>query len=132
MTTLPPLRFRPEFKEYLWGGRRLETLLGKRLGDGPAYAESWEVVDHAEDQSVVAEGPLTGKTLHQLVVEYGQDLFGQDHPQQQFPLLLKFLDAQKTLSVQVHPDDKQAAQLDPPRPWPRPKRGSSSPPNRGA
>ena len=105
-----PLTFRPLLKEYVWGGRRLGTLLGKPIGDGDRYAESWEIVDHGADQSVVADGPFAGATLHELVKEHGQDLFGRHHPQRQFPLLLKFLDAQLTLSVQVHPNDAQGAE----------------------
>jgi mannose-6-phosphate isomerase len=109
-----PLRFQPLFKEYVWGGRRLGTVLGKPIGDGDRYAESWEIVDHGTDQSVVADGPLAGHTLHELVTNYGPELFGRHHPQPQFPLLLKFLDAQLTLSVQVHPNDAQGAKLTPP------------------
>jgi mannose-6-phosphate isomerase len=114
MTPLPPLRFRPILREYLWGGRQLGSQLGKALGDGQHYAESWELVDHGADQSIVAEGPLVGTTLHELVTQHGPALLGRHHPQKQFPLLFKFLDAQKTLSVQVHPNDEQAARLDPP------------------
>ncbi len=114
MTNLPLLRFKPILREYLWGGRRLGTELDKPIGSGPHYAESWEVVDHREDQSVVADGPLAGKTLQQLVKEHGRELFGRHYPRDQFPLLLKFLDCQRTLSVQVHPNDEQGAKLDPP------------------
>jgi mannose-6-phosphate isomerase len=109
-----PLRFVPVLKEYLWGGRRLGTALGKPIGSGDHYAESWEIVDHGADQSVVAEGPLAGKTLHELVNQYGEALFGRHHPRSQFPLLFKLLDAQQTLSVQVHPNDEQGALLTPP------------------
>jgi len=108
------LRLQPLFRRYLWGGRRLETMLGKPLGEGDDYAESWEVVDHGDDQSVVAAGPASGLTLHQLVVEHGAELLGRHNPIRQFPLLFKFLDCNRTLSVQVHPNDEQAAQLDPP------------------
>ncbi|NIL95603.1 MAG: class I mannose-6-phosphate isomerase [Planctomycetales bacterium] len=114
MAELYPLRFRPIFRRYLWGGRRLHTVLAKSIGDGDDYAESWEVVDHGEDQSIVAVGPLGGKTLQELVRYRGAELFGRHHPQPSFPLLWKFLDANQTLSVQVHPNDRQAAQLDPP------------------
>jgi mannose-6-phosphate isomerase len=113
MALLPPLRFKPILKEYLWGGRRL-ALLGKSLDDGAHCAESWEIVDHGDDQSIVVDGPLAGTRLHDLVVQAGSALFGRHHPHSQFPLLLKFLDCQKTLSVQVHPNDAQAARLDPP------------------
>ncbi len=109
-----PLRFQPLFRRYLWGGRRLETMLGKSLGAGDDYAESWELVDHGEDQSVVLNGPAAGLTLKQLVAEHGEELFGRHVGQNQFPLLFKFLDCNRTLSVQVHPNDAQGAQLDPP------------------
>jgi mannose-6-phosphate isomerase len=100
-------------REYLWGDRRLAEL-GKPIGDGDHYAESWEVVDHGADQSIVADGSLSGTKLHELVTRHGPALFGRHHPQRQFPLLFKYLDCQQTLSVQVHPNDEQAAKLDPP------------------
>ncbi|HWB13432.1 MAG TPA: type I phosphomannose isomerase catalytic subunit [Pirellulales bacterium] len=111
---LPPLRFEPILRRYLWGGRRLGTLLGKALGEGDDYAESWEVCDRPGDQSRVARGPLEGLSLGELVRQRPDELLGRHAPLERFPLLFKFLDAQKTLSVQVHPDDDQAGQLDPP------------------
>ena len=111
---LYPLRFTPLFKRHLWGGRRLATELGKAIGDGDDYAESWEVVDHGGDQSVVSDGPLKGTTLAELVAKHGEALLGIDYPQTGFPLLWKFLDAHRVLSVQVHPDDARASQLVPP------------------
>src|SRR5262249_35847655 len=93
-----PLRFHPVLKEYLWGGRRLGTLFAKPIGSGDHYAESWEIVDHGADQSVVDSGPLAGKSLHEVVTEHGPELFGRHYPQPQFPLLFKFLDAHQTLS----------------------------------
>ena len=116
MTQLYPLRFEPLYRRYLWGGRRLQSLLGKSLGAGDDYAESWEVVDHGADQSVVAAGPLQGWTLAKIIAAYGRELFGRHFDAmatQRFPLLFKFLDCQRTLSVQVHPDDDSAARLDP-------------------
>lgn len=113
MTHLEPLRFEPLFRRYLWGGRRLATQLGKPIGEEDC-AESWEIVDHGADQSIVVAGSQQGRTLRELVSEHGAELLGRHHPQSQFPLLFKFLDAQQTLSVQVHPNDEQAAQLDPP------------------
>ncbi|MEX2112955.1 MAG: type I phosphomannose isomerase catalytic subunit [Pirellulales bacterium] len=113
MTTLYPLRFQPILRRYLWGGRRLETL-GKTLDEGNDYAESWEVVDRGADQSQVAFGPLAGRTLHELMIEHRAALLGRDAHGDRFPLLVKFLDAQKRLSLQVHPDDARAARLDPP------------------
>ena len=113
MAALYPLRFQPILRRYLWGGRRLETL-GKSLGDGNDYAESWEIADHGADQSRVIAGPLAGMTLSELVTLHGQALLGRHAPQQQFPLLIKFLDAHSQLSLQVHPDDARAARLTPP------------------
>lgn len=109
-----PLRFQPLFRRYLWGGRRLGDRLGKSIGPEPDYAESWEVVDHDDDQSVVIAGPLAGATLGELVRERGPDLLGRHAPRTRFPLLMKLLDCNRTLSVQVHPNDQQAAQQSPP------------------
>ena len=114
MPPLYPLRFQPLLKRYLWGGRRLADVLGKPIGAGADYAESWEVVDHGHDQSVVDSGPLAGFTLHKIVQTRGQELLGRHAPQSRFPLLFKYLDCQQDLSVQVHPDDAAAAMLDPP------------------
>ena len=114
MISLYPLRFRPVFRRYVWGGRRLESSLGKALPPGNDWAESWEICDRSSDQSVVEFGPLAGTTLGELVRQRGADLLGLNHPQNQFPLLLKFLDAAQTLSVQTHPDDSRAAKLMPP------------------
>src|SRR4051812_10563398 len=113
MTQLPPLRFRPILRDYLWGGRRLAEL-GKNIGDAERVAESWEIVDHGADQSIVVGGPFAGQSLHQLVNEHGAALLGRHDGRHRFPLLFKFLDCQKTLSVQVHPNDAQAAKLNPP------------------
>ena len=111
---LYPLQFRPVFREYIWGGRRLGDVLGKPIGDGPRYAESWEVVDHGNDQSVVARGPLEGKTLGEVLREAPTGLLGSDAPREQFPLLLKYLDCNRVLSVQVHPDDEYGQRMSPP------------------
>ena len=114
MPALYPLRLKPILQEYLWGGRRLGSLLGKPLGSGETYAESWEVVDHPDGQSVVENGPFAGKTLGELSLEFPSELFGNGPTPERFPLLFKYLDALKTLSVQVHPNDEQGAQLTPP------------------
>lgn len=114
MSTLGPLRFQPILRDYLWGGTRLATELHRPLGALARAAESWEIVDHGTDQSVVAGGEHAGKTLHQLVRESGSTLLGRYAPLAQFPLLFKFLDCCQTLSVQVHPNDAQAAKLSPP------------------
>jgi len=114
MIPLYPLRFEPVFRRYIWGGRRLATVLGKPIGPGDDYAESWEIVDRGDDQSIVAAGPLAGLTLHRLLQDRGKNLLGRHRHHERFPLLFKFLDAQQRLSVQVHPDDEAAVRLDPP------------------
>lgn len=114
MPALYPLRFHPLLKRSLWGGRRLETVLDKPLPEGNDFAESWEVADHGGDRSLVAAGPLQGASLGELTAKRGQELLGRHHPQSRFPLLFKFLDSNKALSVQVHPNDAAAALLNPP------------------
>ncbi|WP_435019385.1 type I phosphomannose isomerase catalytic subunit [Tundrisphaera sp. TA3] len=103
---LHPLRFEPIYKRLIWGGRRLSTVLHKSIGEGSEYAESWEISDHRTDVSRVVEGPLAGTSLRDLIREHGENLFGKAiGSRDQFPLLVKFIDAQQDLSVQVHPDD---------------------------
>lgn len=108
-----PLRFAPILKQYIWGGRRLGSMLCKPVGSATDYAESWEVVDHRDGQSIVSSGPHTGMSLGELVSQLPNELFGTKQ-YDRFPLLFKFLDANKTLSVQVHPDDAYAQMMDPP------------------
>ena len=83
--------------------------IGSRLftAHGPGFVQ--ELVDRGDDQSVVAAGPLAGQTLGSLVLHHGRDLLGRHAPLAAFPLLFKFLDACRDLSVQVHPDDARAA-----------------------
>jgi mannose-6-phosphate isomerase len=110
--SLHPLRFEPILKELIWGGRRLGTVLGKPLGAGEHYAESWEIADHRDDVSRVAEDRLKGTTLRELVRRRGVEVLGPAvGPVDQFPLLVKFLDANQVLSVQVHPDDERGRRL---------------------
>ena len=109
-----PLLLQPRYRRYIWGGRRFATALGRDLPLGDDYAESWELVDRGDDQSIVAAGPLEGRTLGSLVRDHGHDLLGRHAPLPAFPLLFKFLDACRDLSVQVHPDDARAAKLLPP------------------
>ena len=97
---LYPLRFEPLLRRYIWGGRRLATLLGKSLPAGEDFAESWELVDHQETQSVVRFGPLQGLSLSELCQRFGEKLLGSGNDSDGFPLLFKFIDAQQDLSVQ--------------------------------
>ena len=97
--------------ERIWGGRRLETLFGKVLPTGARIGESWEIVDRAEAQSVVRDGPWRGKTLHDLWQLHRREIFGDIADSPRFPLLIKLLDAQEKLSLQVHPPAAVAAEL---------------------
>lgn len=107
-----PLIFEPIFKTRIWGGRKLASLLGKRLPARDGIGESWEIADLEDDQSVVANGPARGKRLGELVGEWGADLLGRAELfEGRFPLLIKFLDATQTLSVQVHPDAAMARRM---------------------
>jgi mannose-6-phosphate isomerase len=107
-----PIVFEPLFMERVWGGRRLETLYGKRLPQGTRIGESWEIVDRPEAQSVVHDGPLRGYTLHELWTQHRDALFGSGLPDsERFPLLCKMIDAQDRLSVQVHPPAEVAARF---------------------
>jgi mannose-6-phosphate isomerase len=109
---LSVLQFTPIYQERVWGGRNLESLYGRTLpkADVP-YGESWEICDRAEAQSVVKDGPLAGWSLHDLWTRARNEVFGfalSSHPASRFPLLIKILDAQEDLSMQVHPDDASA------------------------
>ncbi len=106
-----PLVFQPLFMERIWGGRRLESLYGKRLPPGVPIGESWELVDRPEAQSVVDNGAWRGRTLHDLWMNERQHVFGAIDEAPRFPLLIKLLDAQEKLSVQVHPPSSTAKEM---------------------
>jgi mannose-6-phosphate isomerase len=103
---LYPLKFAPLYQYRLWGGRRLGDLLGATLpGDGPV-GEAWVLSDRDDHPSRVANGPLEGQTIGQLLDRFREPIMGRLAPRfRRFPLLLKFLDAHAVLSVQVHPSD---------------------------
>ncbi|RIK38514.1 MAG: mannose-6-phosphate isomerase [Chloroflexi bacterium] len=106
-----PLTFTPIFKDYPWGGRNLGEKLGRRIPDG-AVAESWEIAAHSNGSSIVNNGPLAGKSLAEVQQQLGVALLGDRNEaalaRGKFPLLVKLLDANAWLSVQVHPDDEYA------------------------
>ncbi len=102
-----PLSFEPICKDYIWGGRNLETKLGREIPAG-IVAESWEIAAHPNGQTKVTAGPLAGHTLGALQAHLGERLLGSDDDAVGFPLLIKLLDANRWLSVQVHPDDAYA------------------------
>lgn len=120
---LYPLTFEPIYKEKVWGGRSFETL-GRDLPgtDANGIGESWEIADLATtsvsggggnaEYSVVANGPLKGQSIRELMQTYGEAVLGkgvQPSDDGGFPLLIKFLDAKENLSVQVHPSPEYAA-----------------------
>jgi mannose-6-phosphate isomerase len=105
---LYPLLFEPALVERVWGGRQLETRLGKKLPAGRPIGESWEIYW----KNRIANGEFRGKTLGDLIKEYPEAIVGSKDADPEFPLLIKFIDAQDWLSVQVHPDDKLAAELE--------------------
>jgi len=109
---LYPLTFSPIFKERVWGGRRLEQLYRKPLPPGVPIGESWEISDRPGDTSVIANGPLAGEDLHWVLENHPRELLGERVTHQgRFPLLIKILDAQDRLSLQVHPPASKAAAL---------------------
>jgi mannose-6-phosphate isomerase len=114
MKTALPIFFEPLAMERVWGGHRFESFLGKSIPHGVPIGELWEMVDRPEAQSVVHDGPLKGKTLHELWTKRRAEVFGSNHlsnPSPRFPLLIKLLDARERLSVQVHPPLSRAAEL---------------------
>ena len=111
-STLYPLTFHPIFQERVWGGTSLSRLYQKQLPPGKVIGESWEIVDRPEAESVIAHGPLAGKTLRWLMDQHGSEVLGRPVPAgTRFPLLIKILDAKEKLSVQVHPPADVALRL---------------------
>ena len=108
---LYPLKFRPIFKEKIWGGQKINTILKKDFGDLDNCGETWELSGVEGNISSVSNGPLASKSLNELIVNYKDGLVGSSIYQSfgdEFPLLIKFIDAAEDLSIQVHPDDELA------------------------
>lgn len=111
MSALYPLKFKTIYKDKIWGGQKIKTYLHKDFGSLPNCGETWEISGVKSDVSVVASGTLEGESLADLLEQYKDELVGKkvyDHFGNIFPLLVKFIDANDDLSVQVHPDDKLA------------------------
>lgn len=106
-----PIQFVPIYQKRAWGGRKLESWFHRQLPDDAPYGESWELVDRPEAQSVVAKGEFAGLTLGDLWNHRRRDIFGPDACGERFPLLFKILDAEKNLSIQVHPPAEIAEEL---------------------
>ena len=110
--TLYPLSFKTIFKDKIWGGQKIHSVLGKDFSPLPNCGETWEISGVNDNVSVVENGPLAGKTLTELIETYKGQLVGEAVYEKfgtDFPLLVKFIDANADLSIQVHPDDELAA-----------------------
>lgn len=106
------LAFNPLYMERVWGGRGLEAKLGRSLPEGKVIGESWELVDREGEQSVVASGEHAGKTIRELLESSAADILGPERDgSQPFPVLIKWLDCQDRLSLQVHPPAEIAPSL---------------------
>lgn len=105
-----PLKFRPILKQRIWGGQRLRVL-GKGIAADEKIGESWELADLPEDKSVISNAELAGQTLSSIIQNYPKEITGDENFTGPFPLLIKLLDAQDILSVQVHPDEQTCVRL---------------------
>lgn len=108
---LYPLKFKPIFKQRVWGGQKLREFFDKDIPPGEKIGESWELADLPDDKSVIANGGLAGQTLGSAIKKYPKEITGNENFAGPFPLLIKFLDAQDILSVQVHPDPQTCRRL---------------------
>lgn len=109
---MQPITFVPLYMQRVWGGRALESEYARKLPDGAPYGESWEIVDRADEQSIVRDGAFAGRTLHQLWTGHREEVFGPGlGDSERFPLLIKVLDARDDLSIQVHPPAAVAPEL---------------------
>lgn len=107
-----PLAFSPIYQTRVWGGRRLESALGRSLPPAEPVGESWEIVDRPEAQSIVSSGPFAGRSLRELISTRGAEVMGPAWPvTRRFPILVKWLDCRERLSLQVHPPAAVAPEL---------------------
>jgi mannose-6-phosphate isomerase len=111
-----PFKFKPLYKERIWGGRKLREVLNKDIPAGVKIGESWELADLPDDKSVIANGELAGQTLASAIEKYPKEIVGDRKFSGPFPLLIKILDAEDILSVQVHPDPQTCRRIGKGRP----------------
>jgi mannose-6-phosphate isomerase len=108
---LYPLKFEPIYKKRIWGGQKLREVFNKDIPPFEKIGESWELADLPDDKSVIANGELTGRTLSSAIKKYPNEITGDKNFSGPVPLLIKFLDAEDVLSVQVHPDSKTCRRM---------------------
>jgi mannose-6-phosphate isomerase len=108
---LYPLKFKPIFKQRIWGGQKLREVFNKDIPPFEKIGESWELADLPNDKSIIANGELAGQTLSSVIQKFPKEITGNENFSPPFPLLIKFLDAQDILSVQVHPDRQTCRRL---------------------
>jgi mannose-6-phosphate isomerase len=101
---LYPFKFKPIYKELIWGGQKLREFLGKDIPPAKKIGESWELADLPNDKSVITNGELAGHTLTQIIRQFPRQIMGDENFRGPFPVMIKFIDAQEVLSIQVHPD----------------------------
>lgn len=106
-----PLKFKPIYKQRIWGGQKLHEMFGKELPEGEKIGESWELTDLPEDKSVITNGELAGRMLESVIEEFPKEIVGVENFTGAFPLLIKLLDCQDVLSVQVHPDPQTCERM---------------------
>lgn len=105
-----PIRLQPAYQKYVWGGERIAQIYHRSLPEGK-YAESWEVSDRKEGMSYVANGKWKGKSLKEICEKEKEKIVGKNKSWSPFPLLIKIIDAQENLSIQVHPNETNASLL---------------------
>jgi len=106
-----PLKLKPIYKQRIWGGQKLREFFNKDIPPFEKIGESWELADLPDDKSIVTNGELAGQTLSSVIVKYPGEITGDENFSGPFPLLIKFLDAEDILSVQVHPDPQTCQRL---------------------
>jgi mannose-6-phosphate isomerase len=109
--TLYPLKFKPIFKQRIWGGQKLREIFDKDIPPFEKIGESWELADLPDDKSIIENGELAGLTISQVIQMLPKEITGDENFSGPFPLLIKFLDAEDILSVQVHPDVQTCQRL---------------------
>ena len=103
------IKFNPIYQQRIWGGKKLQTYFNRTLPGNALVGESWEIVDRKNTQSKVIEGKYLGLSIRDLIKNYSTIIMGPDwSPYKRFPLIVKWLDCQKRLSLQVHPPKKIA------------------------